>query len=154
MLQFYSSSNSVVNSKRAMAECIENALEGQNNLDCDLLIFYTTMGHDFKDLLSEARRLSPKAESVGCTGMGVIGREGPNESMRALLRVLGKPLFISDLISVSVMPGTESSTPDWAVLNTKFHAGSNRPVMHTKNKDRLAIIPTPLARQIPVMREP
>ncbi len=84
MLQFYSSSNSVVNSKRAMAECIENALEGQNNLDCDLIIFYTTMGHNFKDLLSEARRLSPKAEIVGCTGMGVIGREGPNESMRAL----------------------------------------------------------------------
>ena len=84
MLQFYSSSNSVVNSKRAMAECIENALEGQNNLDCDLLIFYTTMGHNFKDLLSESRRLSPKAEIVGCTGMGVIGREGPNESMRAL----------------------------------------------------------------------
>jgi hypothetical protein len=84
MLQFYSSSNSVVNSKRAMAECIENALEGQNNLDCDLIIFYTTVGHNFKDLLSEARRLSPKAEIVGCTGMGVIGREGPNESMRAL----------------------------------------------------------------------
>jgi hypothetical protein len=67
-----------------MAECIENALQGQNNLDCDLLIFYTTMGHNFKDLLSEARRLSPKAEIVGCTGMGVIGQEGPNESMRAL----------------------------------------------------------------------
>ena len=84
MLQFHSSSNSVVNSKRAMAECIENALEGQNNLDCDLIIFYTTMGHNFKDLLSEARRLSPKAEIVGCTGAGVIGREGSNESMRAL----------------------------------------------------------------------
>ena len=65
MLQFHSSSNSVVNSKRAMAECIENAMEGQNNLDCDLIIFYTTMGHNFKDLLSEARRLSPKAEIVG-----------------------------------------------------------------------------------------
>jgi len=84
MLQFYSSSNGVVNSKRAMAECIENALEGEGTLDCDLIIFYTTMGHNFKDLLSEARRLSPKAEIVGCTGMGVIGREGPNESMRAL----------------------------------------------------------------------
>lgn len=84
MWQFYSSSNSVVNSKRAMAECIENALEGQNNLDCDLLIFHTTMGHNFKELLSEARRLSPKADIVGSTGMGVIGREGPNESMRGL----------------------------------------------------------------------
>ena len=84
MLQFYSSSNNVLNSKRAMAECIENALGGQNNLDCDLIIFYTNMGHNFKDLLSEARRLSPRAEIVGCTGMGVIGWEGPNESMRAL----------------------------------------------------------------------
>jgi hypothetical protein len=84
MLQFYSSSNSVVNSKRAMAECLENAMAGQGSLDCDLIIFYTTIGHNFKDLLSEARRIFPKAEIVGCTGAGVIGREGPSESMRAL----------------------------------------------------------------------
>jgi hypothetical protein len=67
-----------------MAECLENALEGQNNLDCDLIIFYTSVGHNFKDLLNEANRLSPNAQIIGCTGAGIIGREGPNESMKAL----------------------------------------------------------------------
>jgi hypothetical protein len=84
MLEFYSSSTGAVNSKRAMAECIENALEGQNSLDCDLIIFYTSIGHNFKDILSEARRLSPNAQIIGCTGAGIIGREGPKESMKAL----------------------------------------------------------------------
>ena len=83
MLEFFSSSNGVVNSKRAVAECLENAL-GTDNPDCDLIIFYTTMGHNFGELLSELHRLSPNAQIAGCTGMGVIGREGPNESMRAL----------------------------------------------------------------------
>jgi hypothetical protein len=84
MLEFYSSSTGVVNSKRAITECLENALEGENNLDSDLIIFYTSIGHNFKDILTEARRLSPNALIVGCTGAGVIGREGPNESMKAL----------------------------------------------------------------------
>jgi hypothetical protein len=83
MLEFYSSSNGVVNSKRAVAECLENALS-TDSLDCDLIIFYTAMGHDFQDILSEAHRLSPNAQIVGCTGAGVIGREGPNQTMRAL----------------------------------------------------------------------
>jgi len=84
VLKFYSSSTVVVNSMRAITECLENALEGENNLDCDLIIFYTSIGHNFKDILTEARRLSPNAEIVGCTGAGVIGKEGPNESMKAL----------------------------------------------------------------------
>jgi 2,4-dienoyl-CoA reductase-like NADH-dependent reductase (Old Yellow Enzyme family) len=84
MLQFFSASTSVVDSKRAIAECLENALEGEKTLNCDLLIIYTGMGHNFKDLLSEAHRLSPGAQIVGCTCAGVIGKEGPNESLRAL----------------------------------------------------------------------
>ena len=83
MLEFYSSSNGVVNTKRAVAESLENAL-GTANLDCDLIIFYTTMGHNFEELLSGFHRLSPKAQIVGCTGAGVIGNEGPKETMRAL----------------------------------------------------------------------
>ena len=43
MLQFFSASTSIVNSKRAIAECLENALEGQPNLDCDLIIIYTAL---------------------------------------------------------------------------------------------------------------
>ena len=84
MLQFFSSSTGVVDSKRAITECLENALEGQTALDCDLIIFYTSMGHNFKDILSESHSLCPNAQIVGCTGCGVIGREGPNESMKAL----------------------------------------------------------------------
>ena len=83
MLEFHSSSTGAVNTRRAVAECLENALGG-TNLDCDLIIFYTTMGHNFREILSEMHRLSPGARTVGCTCTGVTGREGPNESMRAL----------------------------------------------------------------------
>ena len=84
MLQFFSASTGVVNSKRAITECIENALEGQPDLDCDLIIIFTAIGHNFKELLSEAHRLVPNALVAGCTCAGVIGREGPDESLRAL----------------------------------------------------------------------
>jgi hypothetical protein len=84
MLQFYSASTNIVNSKRAITECLEKALGEQGSLNCDLLIIYSAMGHNFKDLLSEARKLSPSAEIIGCTAYGIIGREGPEESMKAL----------------------------------------------------------------------
>jgi 2,4-dienoyl-CoA reductase-like NADH-dependent reductase (Old Yellow Enzyme family) len=84
MLQFYSASTSIVDSKRAIAECLENALEGEKTLNCDLLVIYTAMGHNFKELLAEAQRLSPGVQIVGCTGAGVIGKEGPSESLKAL----------------------------------------------------------------------
>ena len=80
MLQFYSASTSIVNSGRAIAECLEVALEGESNLDCDLIIIYTAMGHSFEELIIEAKRLAPSARIAGCTCAGVIGREGPNEA--------------------------------------------------------------------------
>jgi hypothetical protein len=84
MLQFFSASTNIVNSKRAITECLENALQGEPNLNCDLIIIYTAMGHNFKDLLSEARKLSPNARIAGCTCGGIIGKYGPDESMKAL----------------------------------------------------------------------
>ena len=84
MLNFFSASTSIVNSRRAITECLEVALEGEPNLDCDLIIIYTAMGHNFEELLTEAKRLSPSARIVGCTCAGVIGREGPNETLKAL----------------------------------------------------------------------
>jgi len=84
MLQFFSASTSIVSSKRAITECIEVALEGEPNLDCDLIILYTAMGHNFQELLSEAHKLSPNAQVVGCTCAGVIGQNGPDESLKAL----------------------------------------------------------------------
>jgi 2,4-dienoyl-CoA reductase-like NADH-dependent reductase (Old Yellow Enzyme family) len=84
MLQFFSASTSIVNSRRAINECLEIALEGEPNLDCDLLIIYTGMGHNFQDLLNEAHNISPNAQVVGSTCAGVIGKEGADESLRAL----------------------------------------------------------------------
>jgi hypothetical protein len=84
MLQFFSASTSIVNSRRAITECIEVALEGESNLDCDLIILYTAMGHNFQELLSEAHKLSPNAQVVGCTCAGIIGQNGPDESLKAL----------------------------------------------------------------------
>ena len=84
MLQFFSASTSIVNSRRAITECLEVALEGEPTLDCDLIIIYSAIGHNFKELLDEAHQLSPSAQIVGCTCAGVIGKEGPNESLRAL----------------------------------------------------------------------
>ena len=44
MLHFFSASTSVVDSRRAMAECLENALGGEGSTGCDLLIFHTGIG--------------------------------------------------------------------------------------------------------------
>jgi 2,4-dienoyl-CoA reductase-like NADH-dependent reductase (Old Yellow Enzyme family) len=84
MLQFFSASTSTVDSKRAISECLENAMSAEKTIDCDLLIIYTAMGHSFKEILSEAHRLVPGAQVVGSTCAGVIGKEGPHESLRAL----------------------------------------------------------------------
>jgi small ligand-binding sensory domain FIST len=84
VLQFFSASTNIVNSKRAITECLEKALAGQPDLSCDLIIIITAMGHNFKDLLKEAHRISPDAQIVGCTAGGIIGKEGPDESMKAL----------------------------------------------------------------------
>ncbi len=83
LLRFYSGSTGAVNTRRAVDECLENAL-GDEDTDCDLLIFYTTMGHAFREILSQARSRCPHARIVGTSCAGIIGREGPNESMRAL----------------------------------------------------------------------
>ena len=84
MLSFYSASSSAVNSRRAMAECLEVALESTGGTDCDVLVFHTTVGHQFAELLAEAKRLAPSATVLGCTCHGVVGREGANESMKGL----------------------------------------------------------------------
>lgn len=84
MLRFFSASTCIVNSKKAITKCIENALEGEENLNCDLLIINTAMGHNFKELLNEAKKISPGARIIGCSCSGIIGKEGPEESMKAL----------------------------------------------------------------------
>jgi hypothetical protein len=113
MLKFFSGSSGAINSKRAIAECLEIALEGEKDLDCDLIILYSSIGHKFRDILSEAHKLSPSAQIVGCTGAGIIGREGPNESMKALAIMAVKGEH-SDFAVASVDKITSSTSFDVA----------------------------------------
>ena len=83
MLKFYSGSTSVVNSRNAVTDCLDRAFN-ESEYDCDLVIFHTTMGHDFNQILDEFKKLLPNAQVIGCTCAGIIGTEGPNEAMKSL----------------------------------------------------------------------
>ena len=91
MLEFFSGLSTAVNSKQAAAECVELAL-GESANDCDLLVIHSTVGHNFPQSLEAARAACPNAVVVGCTGSGVIGREGVSENMRsmAVMAIRGK----------------------------------------------------------------
>ncbi len=93
MLHFASASTRVINSRRAIAECVEIA-GGNPGLDCDLLMIHASVGHDFTELASEAAKLAPRALVVGASCCGIIGREGVSETMRdvAIMAVTGKEL--------------------------------------------------------------
>ncbi len=90
MLQFFSASTRMVNSRRAIAECLEAAL-GEGNTDCDLVVIHASLGHDYPTLLEETRRLAPRARVVGSSCCGIVGREGVSESMNdvAIMAVRG-----------------------------------------------------------------
>lgn len=82
MLEFWSANNDVVNSRKAMAACLESALGAEG--ECDLVMFHTTMGHNYRELVAAARERCPQARIVGCTGSGVIARGSASEKMRTL----------------------------------------------------------------------
>lgn len=90
MLEFASSSVRMVNSRRAMAECMESAW-GEDDTDCDLVVINASLGHDFAALSEEAKRLAPSARVVGSSCCGVVGCEGVSESMHdvAIMAVRG-----------------------------------------------------------------
>ncbi len=98
MLKFNSSSARIVNTKRAVNECMEIAL-GNEMEHADLLIFHASIGHDFKDMVTEAKRLAPNARIVAASCCGVVGREGVSESMKdmALMSVQGKDFTVGSV---------------------------------------------------------
>ena len=91
MLEFYSSSARIINTKRAVMECLEIAM-GDNYSQADLLIFHASIGHNFQEMVNEAHALSPNATIVAASCCGVVGKEGVSESMKdiALMAVKGK----------------------------------------------------------------
>ena len=85
MLEFWSGSNEIVNSKKAMAACLADTPFGNPGAGSELLIVHSTMGHRFGDLITTAKQKSPNARIIGCTGCGVIGSNNfVSEKMRAL----------------------------------------------------------------------
>jgi hypothetical protein len=98
MLNFYSASARVVNSKRAVTECMEIAL-GNDYADCDLIILHASIGHNFSDLIAQAKEMAPKARIVAASCCGVVGREGVSESMKdlALMAIKGKEFAVANV---------------------------------------------------------
>jgi len=96
MLQFFSASARVVNTRRAVIECMEIAL-GNDYHDTDLLILHASVGHDFQEMVNQAKMMAPNASIVAASCCGVVGREGVSESMKdmALMAVKGKEFAVS-----------------------------------------------------------
>lgn len=91
MLEFASALTRTVNTRRGVLECLESSL-GADYKDANLLIFHASVGHDFQQLVEEAKILVPNADVVAASCCGVVGKEGVSESMKdiALMAIKGQ----------------------------------------------------------------
>lgn len=96
MLEFFSASTRMVNTRRGVTECMESAI-GEQYADCDLIILHASLGHSFPELIDQAQQLAPRAQIVATSCCGVVGKEGVSESMKdiALMAVRGKEFDVS-----------------------------------------------------------
>lgn len=87
----------MVNSRRAIMECLEAALGADTA--CDLIFIHASIGHDYQALIDQARALAPQARVVGASCCGVVGREGVSESMKdvAIMAVRGPELAVAQV---------------------------------------------------------
>ena len=53
MLEFFSGSTRMVNTRRGVNECLEIALGNQVS-DCDLILIHASIGHSFQEMVDEA----------------------------------------------------------------------------------------------------
>ena len=95
MLSFFSASARIINTRRAVTECLEIAM-GDQYAQADLLILHASIGHDFNEMVQQAREMAPHAQIVAASCCGVVGREGVSESMKdiALMAVTGKEFSV------------------------------------------------------------
>lgn len=96
MLEFYSASTRMVNARRGVTECLEAAL-GENSTDCDLVILHASIGHNFEDLIDQAKVHAPNARILAASCCGIVGKEGVSESMKdiAVMAVKGSEFAVS-----------------------------------------------------------
>jgi len=91
MLHFNSAKVRIVNSERAIAECLDISFPDGIPADCGVFIINSSLGHKLDKLGEALSKRVPNANIVGCSSSGVIGREGVGESMTdmALMAVSG-----------------------------------------------------------------
>lgn len=96
MLQFYSASTRIVNTKRSVSECLEIALQDVSESP-SVLLFNASVGHNFNEMIEQARLLEPNAHILAASCCGVVGREGVSESMKdmALMAITGEEYAIA-----------------------------------------------------------
>ena len=65
--------------------------------DVSLLILHLGIQHTYDEIYEEAKKIVPNADIIGCSGAGVIGKEGPEESTFAiaLMAIKGKEVHVS-----------------------------------------------------------
>ena len=90
MLEFRSANIRAVNPQRAMLEALELA-SGSSSGRCDLVLINAAVGHDLVALSKVAQAERPGARVLAASCAGVVGREGPGESMHdiAVMTVSG-----------------------------------------------------------------
>jgi hypothetical protein len=96
VLEFASSNVRSINPERAVQECIELAY-GAAPAAADLLVINATVGHDLGALSRAASHAVPGARVLAASCAGVVGRDGPGESIHdiALLGITGEGFTVA-----------------------------------------------------------
>ncbi len=96
MLEFHSGNTRAVNPQRAVLEALELAY-GETDPQCDLVLINATGGHDVAALSEVVRNQCPGARVLAASCAGVVGRDGPGESMHdiALIGLRGEGFVVA-----------------------------------------------------------
>lgn len=96
MLNFSSGNTRSVNAQRAVLEALELAGVSATHQP-DLVLINAAVGHDLAKLSAAIQAECPAARVLGASCAGVVGRDGPGESMHdiALMAVSGEGFTIS-----------------------------------------------------------
>ena len=95
MLSFSSGNTRSVNAQRAVLEALELAGVSEANQP-DLVLINAAVGHNLEKLSTAIQAQCPEARVLGASCAGVVGRDGPGESMHdiALMTISGEGFTI------------------------------------------------------------
>lgn len=96
MLSFSSGNTRSVNAQRAVLEALELAGVTADHQP-DLVLINAAVGHDLGKLSAAIRAQCPEARVLGASCAGVVGRDGPGESMHdiALMTIRGEGFCVA-----------------------------------------------------------